>query len=123
MGDSNLLAEIEQYAGGHYIYGDQAYPLSQHLLCPFKGPVLTLRQKKFNKKMGKLRVSVEWAFRDILVNFAFLDFKKNQKVLWQPLGQQCSVTALLTNCHTCLYGNVCCRNFSCPPPGLEEYLY
>ena len=29
--------------------------------------------------MGKLTVSVKWAFRDILVNFAFIDLKKIKK--------------------------------------------
>ena len=29
--------------------------------------------------MGKVRVSVEWAFRDICVNFAFVDLKKQTK--------------------------------------------
>ena len=28
MGQSHLLAEIEQYARGHYVYGDLAYPMS-----------------------------------------------------------------------------------------------
>jgi hypothetical protein len=38
--------------------------------------------------------------------FAFLDFKKNLKVLLQPVAKYYIVASLLINCHTCLYGSV-----------------
>ena len=123
LAQSNVLAEIAQYAGNHYIYGDLAYPLSQYLQCPFKGAFLTPRQRTYNKRMSKVRVSVEWAYKDITVYFAFNDFKKNQKLLLQHLGQQFIVSGLFTNCRTCLYGNQCSDYFDYTPPTLEEYLY
>jgi nuclease HARBI1 len=48
---------------------------------------------------------VEWGFGKISGNFAFLDFKKNLKLLLQPVGHYYLVGRLLTNVHTCLYGS------------------
>ena len=39
------------------------------------------------------------------LNFFYLDFKRNNKLLLQPVGKYDLVAALLTNCHTCLYGS------------------
>ena len=52
----------------------------------------------------------------------YLDFCKNLKVLLQPVAKYYNVGALLTNCHTCLYGSVTSSFFDLEPPKLEEYL-
>ena len=52
----------------------------------------------------------------------FLDFKKNQKILLQPVGKFYIVGALLTNCHTCLYSCQTSEYFGIDPPSLETYL-
>ena len=104
------------------LYGDPAYPIRNYLLCPFKGANLTEEQQTFNRMMSCVRESVEWEFGNILTLFAFLDFRKNLKVLLQPVAKYYLVGALLTNCHTCLYGNQTSRYFALPPPSLEEYL-
>lgn len=55
-------------------------------------------------------------FGKIVQYFAYLDFKKNQKILLQPIGKYCLVGALLTNCHTCLYGSITSTFFDLQPP-------
>ena len=72
--------------------------------------------------MSHVRTSVEWAFGKIINIFAFLDFKKNQKILLQPVGKFYIVGALLTNCHTCLYSCQTSEYFGIDPPSLETYL-
>ena len=72
--------------------------------------------------MSAVRVSVEWTFGKVIQQFAYLDFRKNQKVLLQPVGKYYMVGALLTNCHTCLYGSQTTTFFGVPPPTLEVYL-
>ena len=72
--------------------------------------------------MSKVRVSVEWGFGKICQYFAFLDFKKNLKVLLQPVAKYYAVGALMTNCHTCLYGSLSSTFFEVNPPSLETYL-
>ena len=69
--------------------------------------------------MSKLRVSVKWGFGKTCQLFAFLDFKKNLKILLQPIGKYYLVAAVLANCHTCLYGSQTSTFFGVDPPELE----
>jgi hypothetical protein len=105
-----------------YIYGDPAYPLRRHLMVPFKGQNLTPARRLCNKKMSQVRQCVEWGFAKIILNFAFLDFKKNLKLNLQSVDKYYMVGALLTNCHTTLYGSQTSDYFGLEPPSLEEYL-
>ncbi|XP_014674819.1 PREDICTED: uncharacterized protein LOC106814941 isoform X3 [Priapulus caudatus] len=122
---SGLLNELEEHsfnsAGGVMcIYGDPAYPLRTHLQAPFKGN-LTPVQNEYNKSMSSVRISVEWLFGDIVNFFKFIDFKKSQKVWLSACGKMYAVCGLLTNAHTCLYGNNTSKFFGLEPPTLEEY--
>lgn len=124
---SELLPKLEQYMtmpGGTVfsLYGDLAYPLRVHLITPFKGAILSDQERIFNGRMSKLRSSVEWTFGKILSLFAFVDYKKNQKLFLQPVAKYYLVASLLTNCHTCLYGSVTSEYFYLSPPALEEYM-
>ncbi|XP_064631647.1 uncharacterized protein LOC135489941 [Lineus longissimus] len=125
---SNLLAELVRV---NYrlidntpmcLYGDPAYPIRDQLLAPFRGAVVTDEQRAFNKSMSAVRECVEWQFGKIVLNFAFLDFKKNLKLYLQPVGKLYMVGALFSNCHTCLNGSVTSTYFSVDPPALEDYL-
>ena len=117
------LQQLEDVNGDVYVvYGDPAYGLNRNILAPFRGAALTEDEKRFNKAMSKVRVSVEWGFGKICQYFAFLDFKKNLKVLLQPVAKYYAVGALMTNCHTCLYGSLTSTFFEVNPPSLETYL-
>ncbi len=72
--------------------------------------------------MSSLRISVEYGFGKILQYFAFLDFKKNQKLLLQPLKEMYIVAAVFANCLTCFHGSQVSDCFGCPPPTMENYL-
>lgn len=126
--ESRLYEELEQKAvinenEKYTIYGDQAYGIMELLLSPYPGRPenLTPQQHQFNEAMKVLRVSVEWGFQKILAEFAFVDFKKNQKMLLQDIEAMFKVAVLLTNCHTCLYGSQTSSYFDTIPPTLEEY--
>ena len=93
-----------------------------HGVSPFRSQNLTPAQQEFNKNMSAVRVTVEWAFGKILQYFPYLDFKKNQKVLLQPIGKYYLVGTPLTNCHTCLYGSPTDTFFHLDLPSLETYL-
>lgn len=73
-------------------------------------------------RMSALRQSVEWGFGKVINEFAFLDFKKNQKLLLQDVGTMYRTAVILTNCHTCLYGSQTAQYFEVNPPLLENYL-
>ena len=71
--------------------------------------------------MSKVRVSVEQLIGDIIKQFIFTDFKKNQKMGLSPIAKQQRVSVLLTNAFTCLYRNNTSDYFDLEPPILEEY--
>ena len=123
-GLQNKLATITKQDGSPYvIYGDPAYGISRTILAPYRGSRLTPQQQAFNTAMSSVRMSVEWTFGKILTYFSYLDFKKSNKILLQPIGKYYLVAALLTNCHTCLYGSQTSTFFGVEPPSLETYLY
>lgn len=105
------------------IYGDPAYGLSTHLISPYKGLELTQEQKAFNHKMSQVRESVEWGFNEVVSQFAFLDYKKNLKVLLQPVGLLYAVAVILCNAHTILHGSQTSSFFDYPPPTLGQYFH
>ena len=105
----------------HVIYGDPPYGISRNILAPFRGAQVTA-QVIFNKNMSKVRISVEWSFGKICQYFAYLDFKKNFKILMQPVAKYYLVASVLINCHTCLYGSLTGSYFGLHPPTLETYL-
>lgn len=124
---SGVLNQLEQHMTGrdgsiYSLYGDQAYPLSQFLIPPFKGAAIPPDQSLFNKRMSALRISVEWTFGKLLSQFAFVDYRKNQKLYLQPVGKYYVVAAILTNCHSCLYGSETAEFFGVDAPTLQEYL-
>lgn len=116
-----LASRFNGYADPPHVYGDLGYPLSKFLITPFKGN-LTQRQKKVNKKMSSLRVSVEWGFAKILQIFPFVDYKKNLKICKQKVAKFYKVAMILTNCHTCIYGSQVGDYFDSEVPSLEDYL-
>ena len=119
----NKLRPLNQPNGEPYVlYGDPAYGVSRNILSPFRGVNLSPQEHECNQRMSAVRVSVEWGFGKILQYFSYLDFKKNQKVLLQPVGKYYLVGTILTNCHTCLYGSQTSTFFNVSPPTLETYL-
>lgn len=124
--ESNIYQELQQKMvfpdGQHFVlYGDQGYGIRELLLVPYANPV-TQEQHDFNVSMSAMRVSVEWGFQKVLSEFAFVDFKKNQKLLIQDIEMLYKVAVILTNCHSCLYRNQTSLFFNVVPPTLEEYL-
>jgi hypothetical protein len=68
------------------IYGDPAFRTSEFIYSPFPYAVEGSPEAEFNKKMGSVREAVEWGFKVVVSNWAFLDFKKNLKVLFFHLS-------------------------------------
>lgn len=126
--ESQLYNQLEECArfpnGEHFIiYGDKAYGIRELLMCPYPNRNgITAEQQEFNARMSQVRIAVEWGFGKVISEFAFLDFRKNQKLLLQEVAKMYMVAVILTNCHSCLYGNQTAQAFNCNPVELEEYL-
>ena len=121
------LATLISPSGHPYcLYGDPAYGLSNHLVCPFSaasvGP-LSPEMADFNKRMSHCRVTVEWGFKEMTGLWAFVNMKPQQKFLLSPVAKQYRVATLLSNWHSCLNGgNEISQYFGVLPPTFEEYL-
>ncbi|KAL1444353.1 hypothetical protein MTO96_029902 [Rhipicephalus appendiculatus] len=124
LGESGLYGKLQRLTRGclYCIYGDPAYPLRPLLMRPYGGATLTEQQQLFNEGMSTVRHAVEWGFGKVVAEFAFVDFKKNQKILLQNVGRMYRVATLLTNCHTCLYGSQTGMFFGLRALLLEDYL-
>ena len=89
--ESNLPAILLHYAHSPdgtplQVYRDPAYSISSFLLSPYQGAQITQDQQLWNQAMSRLRIIVEWAFKEMVTMFGFLDYVKNQKHLLQPVG-------------------------------------
>ncbi|XP_077555345.1 uncharacterized protein LOC144169840 [Haemaphysalis longicornis] len=121
---SRTYEKLEKLVQGHNfcLYGDPAYPLRPLLLKPYGTTNITPSQYAFNKRMSTVRQAVEWGFGKIAGLFAFLDFRKNQKLRRQKVARMYKVAAILANCHTSMYGSQVSQYFGVEPPQLEDYL-
>lgn len=124
--ESGLLYQLQRYSHDREgnilcIYVDPAYLLRSYLQCPFKGNSLTEDQVAYNRSISSVRVTAEWLFGDIVNNFKFVDFKKNQKVGLSVIGKMYLVSGLLTNAHICQYGNLTSKFLGLEPATLAQY--
>ncbi|CAB1107600.1 unnamed protein product [Ectocarpus sp. CCAP 1310/34] len=121
------LSMLNSPTGHPYcLYGDPAYGLSNHLVCPFSassvGP-LTPEMADFNKRMSHCRVTVEWGFKEMTGKWAFVNMKPQPKFLLSPVAKQYRVATLLSNWHSCMNGgNEISQYFGVVPPTFEEYV-
>ena len=125
---SNLLNQLERCfvnEDGTWftLYGDPGYSNQKFIKTGYRQKNNNNEaQINFNRVMSSLRVSVEYGFGKILQLFAFVDLKKNQKLLLSPVKKFYIVVALFTNIHSCLRGNQVAMYFNCETPILETYL-
>ena len=126
LADSSLLTALQNNAfspdgEAMCIYGDPAYPLRVHLQAPFRGAVVTPAMQEFNRSMSSVRVSVEWAFGEVVRSFKCLDFKSNLKLGLSSVGKMYIVSAIIQNALSCQYGNITSAFFNLDTPSIQEY--
>jgi hypothetical protein len=74
----HLLQSSMNINGVQYcLYGDPAYCLRPYLQVGYQGSNLTADQILFNASMSKVRIAVEWAFRDVKMYFTHVDFPES----------------------------------------------
>ena len=76
-----LIGKVNANGDAMYLYGDPAYPLLPQLIVPYRGANVSPEQHEFNQCMTPPRICVEWGFGEVLKTFAFLDHKKNMKMV------------------------------------------
>ena len=124
---SNLRERLRQYSHNSHgeimsIYGDPAYSITGYILSGYKGARLDETQQLFNKKMSAVRATVEYGFQRITTLFAWVDFKKNQKIALQNIGVYYFVAAFLVNVHSCYNSNQTAAYFNIRVPSPRKYI-
>jgi hypothetical protein len=104
------------------MFGDLAYPQSIYLFGGFVNPVRNSPEARFNRRMSKVRIIVEWGFANVLRRWQHLDFQREMKIFLQPIAQQYINCAFLTNISNCFYGGATNEYFDCSTMSLEMYL-
>ncbi|CAM9660497.1 unnamed protein product [Ectocarpus sp. 12 AP-2014] len=107
----------------YYLHRDPAYGLSPWLMTPYAG-VLTPAKREFNEAMGSLREGDEDGFGKIVELWSSVDYAERREVdpSTPGLDKECAVAGILTNCHSCLYGNSTSKYFEVRTPSLRSYL-
>ena len=97
--NSPLFDNLSVMCGdGHFIAGDTAYPLMEHLMTPFKdNGHLSGAQKRFNFKLSSERCMIERAFALLKGRFRRLKFLK----MWSMKETTESIIA------ACVLHNIC----------------
>lgn len=114
----SLLVDEKQYC----LYGDPAYVLREYMQVGFSGAHLTPQQRAFNKDMSKVRIAVEWGFKDIKKYFTHVDFPRKLSLPITPAALWYYVAAILWNFRACLYSSQTSQYFQCKPCSFDEYL-
>jgi len=90
--------------GKYLLYGDGGYRCGSHIVGPHLGAYLTKQQENFNLIMSRLRIVVEWGFKEIISIFAHFNYKNLQRALVSPVANFYKCAVILTNCRGCLRG-------------------
>ena len=106
------------------LFGDMAFPSANNtIIPPWREWQLSDDPGRiaFNKIHKAVRVTVEWSFNKPLTLFALLTRTRTQQLLRSPVALQYKVSVLLSNAHTCLYGNQTSTYFNMMPISIFEY--
>lgn len=122
-GTDAMLEGIMWINGKQYVvFGDSGYSVRVFLEIPFEGSNLSATKKSFNKAMSKVRVTVEWLFKEVKLLWSMVDSKRRMRICQAPVGLMYRAAVLLTNLRNCVQPNPISQFFDCAPPTLEEYI-
>lgn len=132
LAESQLLLQLEnmlprnQQVEVYALYGDPAYPQSRYIVGGYRNPAPNSIQAQWNTAMSKIRICVEWGFKDIIQYWTFLDFRQKMKIFKFPVAKYYIISAFLTHIHNCFYDNQTAQYFNCTEGNgklsLDEYL-
>jgi hypothetical protein len=95
-----------------------------------------VEENLWNKEMSRVRIVVEWGFKEVITQFRHPDWVPSQKALLTLVGLQYPVSVLLHNAHVIMHRPQITQYFAetlgesleamdlptlAQPPSLEEY--
>lgn len=119
-----ILSHAPHPSGAMYsVYADAGYAQVPGILRPYADALIHTKHEAFNQAMASSRISVEWAFGEIVQRWASVQYKPSTKLLdGSKPAMTYYVAALLSNCVTCLRPGIISQYFDVCPPSLEEYI-
>lgn len=113
LGQSELLPQLRQCIPinpnnnlpMYQLYGDPAYPQSGILFGGFRNARDGSPEAAWNTQMSRVREAVEWLFKEIILQWSFLDFRQSMKIFLSPIAKYYIIGAFLTNLRCCCYGS------------------
>jgi hypothetical protein len=120
--DDNLRSSLVISNRQFHLYGDPAYILRPYWQVGFKGSSTTPEEIAFNASMSKVRVTAEWAFRDVEQYFTQVDVPRKPRLRVTPAGLWYVCAVMLWNFRVCLYGSQATQCFECDTIEISEYL-
>jgi nuclease HARBI1 len=128
LGQSNLLFKLRQLmpADGslgpvYSLYGDPAYPQSLHLFGGFRNVDAGSPQAQWNTMMSQVRQVVEWGFKEVICQWAFLDNRPRMRLMQSPVAKYYVIAVFLTNVRNCFYGGQIANYFGAEPLSIDDY--
>jgi nuclease HARBI1 len=106
----------------YHLYADKGYRNNDVIVTPYRPYQLDPVTEAINAAMSRVRVSVEWMFGVLMSLWKFLGARTSLKTGSMPVTQLFIVSALLTNLHGCLYGNIVSDKFNVET-NICEYLH
>jgi len=120
---TDLLDFTSEGGVAYKVFLDSGYALGNTFITPFsRRRALSPEERRFNREMSSVRQPSEWGIGRVKALFAFLEFKRNLRVLQMPLGAMFLVAVHLKNIHSTLYGSQTASYFGLPTLSLMEYL-
>jgi nuclease HARBI1 len=104
------------------LYGDLAYPQSLHLFGGFRNPLPGSPEAQWNTLMSQVRRVVEWGFKEITAQWAFLDIRPRMRIMKSPIGKYYVIGCFLVNLRNCFYGGQISAYFDAMPLSVDDYL-
>jgi DDE superfamily endonuclease len=89
----------------YYLYGDIVYTLRPNLQAGFRGSTISPDEVAINASMSKVRVTVEWSFRDVKQYFTHVDLPRKLRLRETPAGLLYVRSVMLWSFRVCLYGS------------------
>jgi hypothetical protein len=93
-----------------------------YLQAGFKSSSTTPEKIALNASMSKVRVTVEWTFRDVKQYFTHADVPRKLRLRVTPAGLWYVCAVMLWNFRVYLYGSQATQYFEFVPIEISEYL-
>jgi hypothetical protein len=108
----------------YIIFGDSAYKRQSHLRSYFSAAEEIVDGALFNRRMKRLRISIEWNYGHQSTLFRYLNTHFKMKILrGNTTTKVFIVTTILRNLHTGFYGSQTSRYFNLVIPEDFNYNY